>query len=62
MDTIQELIKKSRRPVVIPKNINKRDKFILKAYSQGVSPSVIGLEFGISRSRVHQIITKYQKV
>lgn len=62
MDKLQELLQQSRRPVVIPKGINKRDQFILKAYQQGVSPSVIGLEFGISRSRVHQIITKYQKV
>ena len=57
---IQELIKKSRRQVEIPAKINRRDKMILQAYQYGASPTIIGLEFGISRARVHQIITKYQ--
>jgi DNA-directed RNA polymerase specialized sigma subunit len=59
---VKELINKSRRQVEIPVKANRRDKMILQAYQYGASPSIIGLEFGISRARVHQIITKYQKV
>ena len=58
---VQELINKSRRQVEIPAKINRRDKMILQAYQYGASPAIIGLEFGISRSRVHQIISKYKK-
>jgi hypothetical protein len=59
---VKELINKSRRQVEIPVKATRRDKMILQAYQYGASPSIIGLEFGISRARVHQIITKYQKV
>jgi DNA-directed RNA polymerase specialized sigma subunit len=58
---VQELINKSRRQVEIPAKINRRDQMILQAYQYGASPTIIGLEFGISRARVHQIITKYKK-
>ncbi|MGA1046974.1 MAG: hypothetical protein ACO3UU_03115 [Minisyncoccia bacterium] len=57
---VQELINKSRRQVEIPAKINHRDQMILQAYQGGASPAIIGLEFGISRSRVHQIISQYQ--
>jgi hypothetical protein len=59
---VKELINKSRRQVEIPVKATQRDKMILQAYQYGASPLIIGLEFGISRARVHQIITKYQKV
>ena len=57
---VQELINKSRRQVEIPANINRRDRMILQAYQGGASPAIIGLDVGISRSRVHQIISQYQ--
>ena len=58
---VHELINKSKRQVEIPAKASKRDKMILQAYQYGASPTIIGLEFGISRARVHQIITKYKK-
>lgn len=36
-------------------------KIILDAYKRGASPSILALEFNISRQRIYQIINKYKK-
>jgi len=61
MKEVEKILQKKIRNINIPATINRRDKIIMEAYNRGANINLLAQEFGLTRQRIYQIISKYKK-
>jgi Mor family transcriptional regulator len=61
MKEVEKILQKKIRNINIPATLNRRDKIIMEAYNRGANINLLAQEFGLTRQRIYQIISKYKK-
>jgi Mor family transcriptional regulator len=61
MKEVEKILQKKIRNINIPATVNRRDKIIMEAYNRGANINLLAQEFGLTRQRIYQIISKYKK-